>query len=520
MPVLKPTSPQVAARLDRLPPSRYLRSIVARISVGGFFELYDLFMTGYIAVGLINAGIFTATTSNPFDVTGFASFVGAGFAGMFLGTLVFSWFSDHYGRRALFRFSLVWYSVATLIMAFMSSAVAIDLWGGVSRRFYEVVDREGRISLPEVGPLLVAGKSLADVQQSVQRTLRTQFRDISADVSLAKLRTIRVYIVGDVVRPGPYDISSLSTPLNALFAAGGPTTRGSLRIVKHFRGNRLVEDVDVYDLLLHGVKGDIQRLENGDTVLVPPLGPEITIEGMVRRPAIYEEKGEKSLADALDLAGGLLPSATLHHIEVQRLVAHQKQTMLSLDIPQNDSSGDATRKLESFQIQDGDKIRIFPIAAYSQDAVYLEGHVIRPGKYSYHAGMRLTDLINSYKDLLPEPASNYGEIIRLSAPDFRPTVQSFDLAKVLADPSAAPQLQPLDTVQIFGRYDFENPPVVSVLGDVRAPGTYRTSGDIHLSDAIHLAGGITPDAQITDARYRELLGEIEFHVHGVPLRVS
>jgi len=128
MPVLKPTSPQVAARLDRLPPSRYLRSIVARISVGGFFELYDLFMTGYIAVGLINAGIFTATTSNPFDLTGFASFVGSGFAGMFLGTLVFSWFSDHYGRRALFRFSLVWYSVATLIMAFMSSAVAIDLW--------------------------------------------------------------------------------------------------------------------------------------------------------------------------------------------------------------------------------------------------------------------------------------------------------------------------------------------------------------------------------------------------------
>ena len=122
------TSPQVAARLDRLPPCGYLRRMVARISVGGFFELYDLFMTGYIAVGFINAGIFSATTSNPFDVTGFASFVGAGFAGMFLGTLVFSWFSDRYGRRALFVLSLVWYSVATLIMALMRSAVAIDFW--------------------------------------------------------------------------------------------------------------------------------------------------------------------------------------------------------------------------------------------------------------------------------------------------------------------------------------------------------------------------------------------------------
>src|SRR5207302_5961168 len=160
----------------------------------------------------------------------------------------------------------------------------------------------------------------------------------------------------------------------------------------------------------------------------------------------------------------------------------QKRTMLSFDIPQDDA-GDSLRQLESFHIQDGDRIRIFPIAPYAQDAVYLEGHVIRPGKYSFRAGMRVTDLISSYKDLLPEPASGYGEIIRLSQPDFRPTVQSFDLTQALGDPSKAPLLQPLDTVQIFGRYDFEDPPVVSVLGDVRVPGTYRTSGDIHISDA-------------------------------------
>ncbi len=379
-------------------------------------------------------------------------------------------------------------------------SVEIDLWGGVSHRLYETVDREGRIALPEVGPVLVAGKSLADVQQTVQRILRTQFRDISADVSLARLRTIRVYVVGDVVRPGAYDIASLSTPLNALFAAGGPTRRGSLRILKHNRGNQLVQEVDIYDLLLHGVKGDMQRLEDGDTVLVPPLGPEVTIEGMVRRPAIYEQKDEKSLADTISLAGGLLPTATLRHIEVQRVVAHEKQTMLSLDIPAEDPSGSATQQLEAFQIQDGDKIRIYPIAPYAQDAVYLEGHVIRPGKYSFHDGMRVTDLIASYKDLLPEPATEYGEIIRLRAPDFSPTVESFDLAKALVDPNKAPQLEPLDTVQIFGRYDFQNPPMVSVLGDVRAPGTYRTSGEIHLSDAIHLAGGLAPDAETLDAQ--------------------
>jgi polysaccharide export outer membrane protein len=395
--------------------------------------------------------------------------------------------------------------------------VAVDLWGGVSRRFYKVVDREGRLSLPEVGPVMVAGKSLAEVQETVQKTLRTQFRDVSADVSLARLRTIRVYVVGDVVRPGAYDIGSLSTPLNALFAAGGPTGRGSLRILKHYRGSQLVQDVDVYDLLLHGVKGDIQRLENGDTVIVPTLGAEIAIEGMVRRPAIYEQKDEKSLADAIALAGGLLPSATLRHIEVQRTVAHEKQTMLSLDIPQDDPADGAAKQLESFKIQDGDKIRIFPIAPYTQDAVYLEGHVIRPGKYSFREGMRVTDLISSYKDLLPEPALQYGEIIRLSEPDYRPTVQSFSVAQALADPKNAPQLQPLDTVQFFGRYDFENPPTVSVWGDVRAPGTYRTSGDIHLSDAIHLAGGLSSDAATGDAQVFRFMPDSTLKILNVKL---
>lgn len=378
--------------------------------------------------------------------------------------------------------------------------LAIDLWGGVSRRIYRSVDREGRISLPEVGPLLVSGKSLAEVQQNLQQVMRTQFRNISADVSLARLRTVRIYVVGDVANPGAYDVSSLSTPLNALFIAGGPTPEGSLRIVRHFRGNQLIQTVDLYDLLLHGVKSDILRLENGDSVLVPPIGPQVTVEGMVRRPAIYELKDEKDLSSTLALAGGLLPTATLQHIEVQRTVAHEKHTMLSLNIPASDDDADVTKRLDSFQIQDGDHIRIFPIAQGNEDAVYLQGHVIRPGKYSYHDDMRVTDLIPSFKDLLPEPSMQYAEIIRLNAPDFRPSVQSFNLADALANPAQAPVLHPMDTVRVFSRFDFESPPIVSVLGDVRAPGTYRTSGQIHVADAVHLAGGIQPDAQTDDAQ--------------------
>jgi len=378
--------------------------------------------------------------------------------------------------------------------------LAIDLWGAVSQRVYRLVDREGRLSLPEVGPVLVSGRTMGEVQQEVQRILRTQFRDISADVSLSRLRTVRVYVVGDVQNPGAYDISSLSTPLNALFAAGGPTENGSLRLVRHYRGKQLVQEVDLYDLLLHGIRSDLKRLEDGDSVQVPPIGAQVSFAGMVRRPAIYELRNEKTLAEGLELAGGILTTATLRHIDVQRVETHQKRTMLSLDIQAGGNSEEVNRQLQSFAIRGGDEIRIFPIAPYNQDAVYLQGHVLRPGQYSFHAGMKLTDLIGSYADLLPEPAAKYAEIVRLNPPDFRPSVDSFELAAALANPAEAPKLQPLDTVRIFGRYDFEAPPTVSVGGEVHQPGTYRTSGQVHVREAIFEAGGITPDASVEGAQ--------------------
>ncbi len=396
--------------------------------------------------------------------------------------------------------------------------LTVDLWGSVSQRLYRTVDREGRLALPEVGPVLVSGRSLGEVQHAVQQILRTQFRDVSADVSLSRLRTIRVYVVGDVEHPGAYDISSLSTPLNSLFVAGGPTARGSLRILRHYRGKQLVQEVDVYDLLLHGVRSDLKRLENGDTVLVPPIGAQITIEGAVRRPAIYELRGEKTLADALDLAGGILPTATLRKIQVQRVEAHQKRTMLSLDISETGSLETINKELESFAIQDGDEVRIFPIAPYNQNAVYLQGHVLRPGRYSYRAGMKLTDLASSYADLLPEPATKYAEIIRLNQPDYKPSVESFDLAAALANPAAAPVLQPLDTVRIFGRYDFENPPTVWVGGEVRSSGLYRTSGQAHLRDAIYMAGGVKPDALLENAQVFRLLPDSKLKIFSVNLQ--
>ncbi len=378
--------------------------------------------------------------------------------------------------------------------------LSIDLWGGVSQRITRTVDRQGRISLPEAGPVLVSGRTLAQVQESVQKVLRTNYRDVSADVSLSRLKTVRVYVVGEVTDPGAYDISSLSTPLNALIKAGGISERGSLRSIKHFRGSKMVENVDAYDLLLHGVRSEMAHLESGDSLLVAPVGPQVTIDGMVRRPAIYELRNEKTLADALDLAGGILPAAALQHIEVQRLVAHEKRTMLTLDISGSSDAAEITKQLSAFNIQDGDLVHIFPIAPFNESAIYLQGHVVRPGRYSFREGMKITDLVKSYGDLLPEPAPHYAEIIRLNAPDFRPSVESFDLTAALADPANAPKLEAHDTVRVFGRYDFEPAPEVWVGGEVRTAGKYPTSGQVRLRDAVYLAGGITPDASLDSAQ--------------------
>lgn len=391
--------------------------------------------------------------------------------------------------------------------------LSIELWGGVSQHLQRVVDREGRVALPEAGAVNVTGRSLGEVQQMVQSVLRSEFRDVHADISLARLRTVRVYVVGDVERPGAYDVSSLSTPLNALYQAGGPTARGSLRILRHYRGQQLVGEIDLYDLLLHGVRANLERLSAGDTIMVPALGAQLTVEGMVRRPAIYELNHESDLAEALELAGGVLNTGTLRHIEIERIVAHQSRSMSQLDLAENNNQEEQTKTLEAFKIQDGDKIRISPLLPYSEQTVYLDGHVFHPGKHAYRDGMRVTDLIRSYADLLPEPAVRHAEIIRLNPPDYSPQVIAFNLGDALAasakaatsdssmqHPEQDVALKPFDTVRIFGRYDFEDPPTITISGEVRHPGEHITNGATRLRDAVYLAGGVTPDAELEDAQ--------------------
>ena len=370
--------------------------------------------------------------------------------------------------------------------------LVIDYWGTSSQHIQRSVDREGRVAIPEAGSVVVAGRTLSDVQQTIQKMLSRQLRGISLDVTLGKLRTVRVFVVGDVKNPGAYDISSLSTALSALIAAGGPTDTGSYRTVKHYRGKALVEEVDLYDLMLKGVSSGEVHIESGDSILVPPIGPQVTVAGKVRRPAIYELRKEQTLDQILDLAGGVPVTGELSRITVERVQAHERKEMMSVNVSGGAGVQAADDAFKRFRIQDGDIVTVLPILPYSNRAVYLEGHVFRPGKFSYKDGEKVTDLISSYDDILPEPAVR-AEIVRLHPPDFTPFVIPFNLPEVLSKKAEAPSLEPFDTVRIFGRYETDGPKV-SIFGEVLRPGEYPLSERMTASDLLRMSGGFKRSA--------------------------
>jgi protein involved in polysaccharide export with SLBB domain len=375
-------------------------------------------------------------------------------------------------------------------------SINISLWGGMAQQFTRVVDREGRVTLPEAGPVVIAGFTLEQAQKMIQEALASQFRAAKVEVSVSRLRTVRVYVVGDVQRPGAYDVSSLSTPLNALYAAGGPTAIGSLRTVRHYRGKQLIRDVDLYDFLLHGVRTDSERLEPGDTILIPPVGQQVTISGMVRRPGIYELRSETTLSEVLTLAGGVMVSAEMRDIRVERIESHEKRVTLSVNMPAGSNPETAWKAVEAFTIQDGDKILVAPILPYSERSIYLEGHVVRPGKYPYSDNMTLNDVIRTYQDVLPEP-SDHGEIIRLRPPDYRPETIEFDLAQVLIGNSPV-HLQAFDTVRLYGRYETDAPSV-TIHGEVRRPGKYPMPEGMTAAQLVRMAGGFRRSALLDAA---------------------
>jgi protein involved in polysaccharide export with SLBB domain len=375
--------------------------------------------------------------------------------------------------------------------------LTINMWGGMTQSVNRVIDRDGRILLPEAGSLDLAGLSLDRAESLIDNALKKQYRDVKVTVTVSRLRSVRVYVVGDVQRPGGYDISSLATPLSALYLAGGPTAAGSLRMVRHLRGEQLVENIDLYDFLLHGVRAKGARFESGDTLLISPIGPQVAVSGAVKRPAIYELRpGESTLDLAISDAGGLTAAASLENITIERIGINRQRETVTLKTSATGAADADRATIAAFQIRDGDRIRIAPILPYSQRAIYLEGHVVRPGRRSYSDGMRLSDVLHSYQDLLPEP-SPVGEIIRLVPPDLHAETINFNVPDVLIGNSNL-ELQTFDTIRILGRYQTDAPKV-TIQGEVLRPATYPLSDGMTAAQLVRMAGGFKRDAMLDEA---------------------
>jgi protein involved in polysaccharide export with SLBB domain len=267
----------------------------------------------------------------------------------------------------------------------------IKVWGQVEANLRVTVDRSGQVYIPQVGQVSVAGIHYGDLEQHLKSEISKIFKNFNVTASVGRLRSIQVIVVGDARYPGTYTISSLSTLVNAIFASGGPTPQGSLRHIQVRRDGTTITDFDFYDLLIKGDKSKDVRLQPGDVLYIPHVGPLVAISGSVNSPAIYEMKDSSTLNDLIEIAGDLSTVADTNKITIDRFVDHQARK--TLEFPYDAQS-------RALPLQDGDIVRVFSIVPRFEDTVTLRGNVANPGRYPWKPGIRVSDLIPNPQALL------------------------------------------------------------------------------------------------------------------------
>lgn len=366
----------------------------------------------------------------------------------------------------------------------------LNLWGSVEGTYELDVNRSGEIFLPRVGSVKVWGVSYGDLPQLLKSNLAKIYKDFGLNVTMGKLRVVKVYVVGEVRAPGDYNLSSLSTLINALSAAGGPLKTGSLRSIQIKRAGMVVDTVDLYDFFLSGDKSRDIRLQPGDTIFVPVIGRVAGISGNVKRPAIYELKNEENLSDLVGLAEGFLPTGYLQRVQLSRVKAHDKRVVSDFNLDPKVDGKTLEELMKAIKIQDMDLVKIFPIDKTLRDHVRLSGYVLRPGDYALKPGMRVSDLLPQ-DNLLPEYYREAAEITRLYPPDYHPEKLFINLAQALAgDPNFNLELKEFDELRIFSRWDMEEMPRVWVNGEVQNPGEYRLFENMTVRDLLMAAGNL------------------------------
>jgi protein involved in polysaccharide export with SLBB domain len=399
----------------------------------------------------------------------------------------------------------------------------VRVWGQINVELRATVDRNGEVFVPKVGTVMVAGEHVSQLDGYFRQQIERVYRNFDVAVTLGKLRSMNVFFVGRARRPGNYTIGSLSTLVNAIFAAGGPAAEGSMRHIQLKRDGQLVTDFDMYDLLLKGDKSRDVQLLPGDVIYIPPAGPQVAIAGSVNTPAIYELKdAQTTLGDAIELAGGITAVADGTKAVIERIDQHQTRSVTQFALDQKGQ-----------QVKDGDIVRVLSIVPRFENAVTLRGNVANPGRYPWHTGMKIRDLIPDKEMLLtrnywasenalvkgnsigeselrtdvkliaPEINWDYASILRLDPVDLSTTLIPFSLGKAVLDRDEASnvELRAGDVVTIFSQHDLSvsqarQTMFVRVEGEVRAPGIYKVDKGETLRTVLERAGGLTDNAYL------------------------
>ncbi|MBN1793538.1 MAG: SLBB domain-containing protein [Candidatus Omnitrophica bacterium] len=369
----------------------------------------------------------------------------------------------------------------------------INVWGTTQQSFPVTVDMEGKIILPKAGPVYVWGLRFNEVEDLIIQRLKQYYSNFQVDVSMGKLKQIRVFVLGEVERPGTHMLSSQSTVMHALMTAGGPSKLGSLRKIQLLRSGEVKQVIDLYDILIKGDKAYDLRLMSDDTIFVPPIGDVVAIAGNVKRPGIYETRSEIPLSDLLGFAGGIMPTGSLHRVQVERITDNERRTVLDIDLK---GISDIPQFTKTVSLQNGDLVVVEPIHNLRHNFVTVVGNVQAPGDYELKTGMTANDLLTEARGLLPGTHMAHAEIARVNEQGQRRIIPIDLTAVTRGDINQNLMLSEWDIIVVYSEADITPPAFVEIFGAVHFPGTYELSPGIHAKDIIFKAGGIKNTASL------------------------
>jgi polysaccharide biosynthesis/export protein len=380
--------------------------------------------------------------------------------------------------------------------------VVLVLTGDVEMAHHLEVTRDGLMFIPDVGQMAVAGLTMRQLEDRLYSRLsqvysgvgRTDGATTQFSTTLGQLRANQVFLMGEVERPGAYQVSSVATVFNALYQARGPTNNGSFREIQVWRGDQLVRTVDLYRYLLYGDSRDDIRLEQGDRIFVPPAREQIGIKGAIRRPAIYELLPGEGMRELVTFAGGFEARALLRRVQIDR-IARPGEARPGVDRMLVDVDVASVAEGEQVDLRDGDLVQVFAVVEERRNRLVLTGEVRRPGVYEWSPGMSLWDVIDRADGLSERAYTPRAHIHRLNEADgTRSLVRTPLLADGAGRPAHDPPLADRDSIVVFSRAELRSEEVVHIDGFVREPGTYTLAAGMSVEDLILAAGGYLPGA--------------------------